>query len=105
MEAISEDTEMRQTLEEDQLRRIPDFQRLSKKFQRKKANLQDCYRVYQAVEKLPYILETLEKNESSYQKLLMDVFTNPIKVLTVNVVYFHMCLCVANNTDMFKICL
>ncbi len=40
VESLMDDTQLRQLLSENHLPRVPDFQRLSKKFQRKKANLQ-----------------------------------------------------------------
>ncbi|XP_074662537.1 DNA mismatch repair protein Msh2-like [Tubulanus polymorphus] len=89
VETFVEDTELRQILLEDQLRRIPDFQRLAKKFQRKKAGLQDCYKVYQALEKMPHLLEALEKNESQHKPLLMAVFTNPAKELLMDFAKFQ----------------
>ncbi|KAL4232768.1 MutS-like protein [Mactra antiquata] len=84
VETFVEDNELRQTLYEDQLRKIPDFQRLAKKFQRKKANLQDVYRVYQAIDKMPYLLEALEKSDGAHKSLLMEIFTNPMKELLMD---------------------
>lgn len=40
---------------------MPDFQRLSKKFLAGRAGLEDVVRVYQAVSKLPEVLETLSE--------------------------------------------
>ncbi|XP_012937980.1 DNA mismatch repair protein Msh2 [Aplysia californica] len=84
VESMLEDTELRQTLHDDQLKRVPDFQRLAKKFQRKRATLQDCYRVYQALDKMPLLLETLEKSEGKHRALLMEMFSNPVKELLLD---------------------
>ncbi|KAK3791475.1 hypothetical protein RRG08_046627 [Elysia crispata] len=81
VEAMLSDSNLRQMLYDDQLRKVPDFQRLAKKFQRKRATLQDCYRVYQALDKIPCLLETLEKYDGKHNELLTQTFAGPIKEL------------------------
>ena len=76
------DSELRQSLRSNHLRRLPDLQRLSSRLQRRNASLQDCYRVYQAVGVLPELIEALETSAAAQQRpgLCAELFSNPIKV-------------------------
>ena len=60
VEAFVQDTELRQTMQEEHLRSIPDLYRLAKRFQKKLANLEDVVRAYQVVIRIPGFIGTLE---------------------------------------------
>lgn len=82
MEAFYDNTELRQSLQEDHLKQIPDLHRLGKKFQKGNANLQDVVRIYQVVIRLPALLQCLEGQEPADPKiaqLIEETYTSKIR--------------------------
>ncbi|KEY67948.1 hypothetical protein S7711_02156 [Stachybotrys chartarum IBT 7711] len=83
VEAFCNDTELRQTMQEQHLRSVPDLYRLSKRFQRGKATLEDVVRAYQVVIRLPGFIGTLEGvMDEAYRDPLDDAYTTKLRDLS-----------------------
>ncbi|KAG1847633.1 hypothetical protein F4604DRAFT_1688033, partial [Suillus subluteus] len=74
VETFVDDGSSRRTLQDDYLKLMPDLHRLSKRFKKSIASLEDVVRAYQVVLKLPGLLETLEgvQYEHEEHKELID---------------------------------
>lgn len=68
IESLVENQEVRNSLHKDHLSNIPDVLILHKKLSRKKAKLQDVFKIYQIILRLPDILSLLNKIKSPVVK-------------------------------------
>ncbi|RUS18690.1 muts domain V-domain-containing protein, partial [Endogone sp. FLAS-F59071] len=87
VEIFTEDTELRQSLQEDHLKSVPDLHRLAKRFQRGVATLQDVVRMYQVVIRLPGLLACLESyngEEGRLKDLLDAIYISKLKEYSEN---------------------
>ncbi|WFD43594.1 MSH2 protein [Malassezia psittaci] len=79
LEVLVEDVEARITIQDTYLKYMPDMLRISKRFQRKVATLEDVVRCYQAVARIPDLIHTLT-NVSS-MPLFLSTFVEPLQQL------------------------
>ncbi|GLB39260.1 putative component of the post-replicative DNA mismatch repair system (MMR) [Lyophyllum shimeji] len=81
VETFFEDTNTRRTLQDDYMKVMPDMHRLSKRFQKGVASLEDVVRVYQVVIKLPGLIEALEGVQSEKEEhtaLVAELYLKPL---------------------------
>ncbi|WRT70598.1 uncharacterized protein IL334_007596 [Kwoniella shivajii] len=82
VEAFVDDSNARRTIQDTYLKAMPDFHRISKKFHRRIAGLEDVVRVYQAVQHLPRLIGTLEgvdPVDSVAKDLIEEIYLKPLR--------------------------
>lgn len=83
VQCLLESPETLDTLSLDYLKRIPDILMLTKKLMRRKANLQDLFRIYQVILRTPKILQLLlTLGNSTVQSVLCAPFKSFLEDLT-----------------------
>ncbi|GAB0099393.1 DNA mismatch repair protein spellchecker 1 [Sergentomyia squamirostris] len=76
VECFIESTNAREELHNDYLKRIPDIMMLTKKLMRRNASLQDVYKLYKVVGRIPTLLGILSALENS---TVENILVKPIK--------------------------
>ncbi|KAL4078153.1 muts domain V-domain-containing protein [Scleroderma yunnanense] len=80
VETFVDDSSTRRVLQDDYLKLMPDLHRISKRFKKGVASLEDVVRVYQVVLKMPGLLETLDGIQYEYEAhrtLVKEMYLEP----------------------------
>eukprot|EP00116_Pleurobrachia_bachei_P001629 sb/3461891/ len=80
VEMLVEEGGMRQQLGSS-LKRVPDFFRITKKLDRGRGNLQDCYKLYMAIKQIPRVLEPLCTYDGVYGTLVNCLYITRLREL------------------------
>nr|DBA11318.1 TPA_inf: MSH2 [Pseudozyma tsukubaensis] len=83
VELFVKDNSSLQVVQSDYLKLMPDMHRISKRFQKGVATLEDVIRVYQAVLRLPGLIQTLSDIDTpseEHQRLIETTYIEPLKV-------------------------
>ncbi|KAG2066034.1 DNA mismatch repair protein [Suillus decipiens] len=91
VETFVDDASSRRTLQDDYLKLMPDLHRLSKRFKKSIASLEDVVRAYQVVLKLPGLLEALEGvqyEHEEHKELIDEIYIKPFQVVNDNLVKY-----------------
>eukprot|EP01091_Cochliopodium_minus_P014935 TRINITY_DN5185_c0_g1_i1.p1 TRINITY_DN5185_c0_g1~~TRINITY_DN5185_c0_g1_i1.p1 ORF type:complete len:910 (+),score=325.71 TRINITY_DN5185_c0_g1_i1:30-2759(+) len=83
VEIFFDDTALRETIQKECLNMVPDLHKLSKKFQKGKAGLQDCVRLYQFVRDLPKLLQAIT-DEKHNHILLVKLFSENLQQVIID---------------------
>lgn len=84
LQVFYDDFESRQKVQDDFLKYMPDMLRISKRFQRGVATLEDVVRCYQAVVRVPELIQTLRDvpvPEAADRTLFESTFVSPLEEL------------------------
>ncbi|KAG1800485.1 DNA mismatch repair protein MutS [Suillus plorans] len=91
VETFVDDGSSRRKLQDDYLKLMPDLHRLSKRFKKSIASLEDVVSVYQVILKLPGFLETLEGvqyKHKEHKELIDEIYIKPFQAVNENLVKY-----------------
>ncbi|EFA85686.1 DNA mismatch repair protein [Heterostelium album PN500] len=84
VEIFTNSLELRQSLRGNDLKKICDLDRLSKRFVGSKANLEDCVNLYDIVQRMPVLVSSLQAYDGQCAELISSTFVEPLQSIVAN---------------------